>query len=109
MRSDSETRSRSYGVRLGRGVWGAAALMALGGLVLLCFPKGVLGLFDASPELLSMGGRAMRIISVSYIFTAYMLIAQGVYQALGNGVYSLAVTLLLRRICSRRLGVPRSA
>lgn len=96
-----------------------------------------------------MGGRAMRIISVSYIFTAYMLIAQGVYQALGNGVYSLAVTLLrvvvvllpllwafsvmfplkdvwwafviseiistlvsallLRRICSRRLGVPRSA
>ena len=27
MRSDSETRSRSYGVRLGRGVWGAATLI----------------------------------------------------------------------------------
>lgn len=127
----------------------AAAIMLAGMFAVQLFALPILRLFDASPELLSMGGRAMRIISVSYIFTAYMLIAQGVYQALGNGVYSLAVTLLrvvvvllpllwafsvmfplkdvwwafviseiistlvsallLRRICSRRLGVPRSA
>lgn len=77
--------------------WGmiyAGAIMAAGMLLVQLLALPILRLFDASPELLSIGSRAMRVISGGYIFVAYMIIAQGVYQALGNGLYSLVVTLL---------------
>lgn len=72
----------------------ASAIMLAGMFLVQLLALPILRLFDASPELLAIGGHAMRVISVSYIFTAYMLIAQGVYQALGNGLYSLVVTML---------------
>lgn len=72
----------------------AGVIMAAGTLLVQLLAAPVLRLFNASPELLSVGGAAMRVISLSYIFTAYIVIAQGVFQAFGNGVYSLIVTLL---------------
>ena len=72
----------------------AAAIMLCGTAAVQGLAEPILSLFEATPKLLAIGIPAMRIISLSYIFTAYMLIAQGAYQALGNGVYSLAVTLL---------------
>ena len=36
----------------------------------------------------------MCVVGVGYIFTAYMLIAQSVCQALGNELYCLVVMLL---------------
>ncbi len=72
----------------------AAAIMLAGTAAVEIFAEPILSLFDASPELLTVGARAMRIISASYIFTAFMIVAQGAYQALGNGVYSLIVTML---------------
>ncbi|MCC8183799.1 hypothetical protein [Cloacibacillus porcorum] len=55
-------------------------------------------------------GCAMCVVSAGYIFTAYMLIAQSVCQALGNELYCLVVMLLrvvvvllpLPRHCSRQ-------
>ncbi|WP_455599480.1 MATE family efflux transporter [Cloacibacillus sp.] len=72
----------------------AAAIMLAGMFLVQLLALPILRLFDASAELLSIGGRAMRVVSAGYIFTAYMLIAQGACQALGNGLYSLIVTLL---------------
>lgn len=72
----------------------AVSIMLVGTLAVQLLAVPILGLFNASPELLAVGGAAMRIISLSYIFTAYLVIAQGIFQALGNGVYSLIVTLL---------------
>lgn len=79
---------------IGYGMFYASLIMLAGTFLVHIFAASLLGLFEASPELLKTGIPAMRIISLSYIFTGYMLIAQGVYQALGNGIYSLAVTLL---------------
>jgi Na+-driven multidrug efflux pump len=43
---------------------------------------------------MDIGSSALRIISLSYVFVALTLIMQGVYQALGNGLYSLIITLM---------------
>lgn len=46
----------------------------------------------------------MRVVSAGYIFTAYMLIAQSVCQALGNELYCLVV--MLRRVVVVLLPLP---
>ena len=43
--------------------------------------------------MLEIGIPALRIISVSFIFAGYSIISSSVFQALGNGVYSLAVSV----------------
>jgi putative MATE family efflux protein len=72
----------------------AAGIMVIGMILLLIFAGPLVSLFDASPELQAIGTTAIRIICLSYLFVAFTLIAQGVYQALGNGLYSLIITLM---------------
>lgn len=48
--------------------------------------------FDASDNMLSIGIPALRIISVSFLFAGYNIIVSSLFQALGNGVYSLIVS-----------------
>ena len=50
-------------------------------------------LFDASDQMLAIGVPALRIISLSFLFAGYNIIVGSVFQALGNGVYSLIVSL----------------
>jgi putative MATE family efflux protein len=76
------------------GMMYAVTIMLIGTVLMQLLANQLVSLFDASPELLSMGGMALRIICVGYIFAAFTLIAQGVYQALGNGTYSLIITLM---------------
>jgi Na+-driven multidrug efflux pump len=76
------------------GMMYAACIMLAGMVLLLVFADSIVGLFGASAELRAIGSRAMRIISLGYLFAAFTLIAQGIYQALGNGVYSLIITLM---------------
>jgi putative MATE family efflux protein len=76
------------------GMMYAACIMLAGMVLLLVFVDSIVGLFGASAELRAIGSRAMRIISLGYLFAAFTLIAQGIYQALGNGVYSLIITLM---------------
>ncbi len=49
-------------------------------------------LFEASEEMLLIGVPALRIISLSFLFAGYCIIVGSVFQALGNGVYSLIVS-----------------
>lgn len=72
----------------------AAVIMLIGTALMQLFAGPILGLFNASAELMDIGVAALRIISLTYIFVAFMTIGQGFYQALGNGLYSLIVTLL---------------
>ena len=76
------------------GILYASVIMILGMLMMQLFPRQILDLFDASQDLSNMGVIVMRTISLSFIFTALTLVWQGFYQALGNGIYSLVVTLL---------------
>jgi putative MATE family efflux protein len=72
----------------------ALCIMVAGTVLIQAFAPFIVSLFDASEELMSAGIMALRIISLSYAFAAFTLIAQGIYQALGNGIYSLIITLM---------------
>ena len=49
-------------------------------------------LFDASDHMLAIGVPALRIISISFLLAGYNIIVSSLFQALGNGVYSLVVS-----------------
>ena len=72
----------------------AGSILLIGMVIMQTLTVPILSLFNASPELLVIGSAALRIISLSYLFVALTLIMQGVYQALGNGSYSLIITLM---------------
>lgn len=61
-------------------------------------PHVLLGIFNASDEMLEIGCHALRVISLSYIFAAFCIVFGSVFQALGNGVYSLVVSIC-RQLC----------
>ena len=72
----------------------AMSIMVAGLLLFNIFPGALLGLFNANEELLAIGIPALRIISYSFIGAGFSIVLLSVYQALGNGVYSLIVSLL---------------
>lgn len=72
----------------------AVAIMLIGTVVIQVFAQQILGLFDASAELTAIWADTIRVLGLTYIFVGFTTINQGVYQGLGNGLYSLTVTLL---------------
>lgn len=71
----------------------AVCIMAVGFTIFQVAPKFLLTrLFDASENMLTIGTPALRIISLSFLFAGYCIIVGSVFQALGNGVYSLIVS-----------------
>lgn len=72
----------------------ATAIMILGVIIFQTIPDKLLGMFDASENMLEIGVTAFRIVSISFIFAGYNIIIGSVFQALGNGVYSLIVSVV---------------
>jgi len=70
----------------------AVGIMGLGVAGFQLFPHALLGLFDASETMYSIGIPALRIISLSFIFAGFCIICGCVFQALGNGVYSMLIS-----------------
>ncbi|MBQ8904253.1 MAG: MATE family efflux transporter, partial [Oscillospiraceae bacterium] len=66
-------------------------------LVFQFFPEQLLLLFATEGEsnvaLLEMGVPALRIISLNFIFAGFCIVSGSVFQALGNGVLSLIVSV----------------
>lgn len=71
----------------------AVGIMLAGLLLFQVFPGQLLSLFDASANMRAIGIPALRIISLSFIFAGYSIIIVSVFQALGNGIYSLIVSV----------------
>lgn len=71
----------------------AVSIMLVGLLIMQVIPDKLLLLFNAQEELLQVGVPALRTISLSFIFAGYCIIAGSVFQALGNGVYSMIVSI----------------
>lgn len=71
----------------------AVGIMAAGLLVMEIFPEGLLSLFNAQEELMALGVPALRIICLSFIFAGFCIVVGSVFQALGNGVYSMVVSI----------------
>ncbi|MGL5260701.1 MAG: MATE family efflux transporter [Lachnospiraceae bacterium] len=71
----------------------SVSIMAIGFVVFQVFTAELLSLFQASDLMLEIGVKALRIISISFIVAGYCIICGSVFQALGNGVYSLIVSI----------------
>ena len=77
-------------MKLGMGC--AVGFMTLGAVAFFTIPEVLLGFFDASPELLAMGAPALRTICLCFPVAAFCIVAGSVFQALGNGMYSLIMS-----------------
>lgn len=76
----------------------AAVSIMLVGLAIFQFcPAQLLHIFNASPEMLEIGVPALRIISLSFLFAGFCIVVGSVFQALGNGIYSL-ITSVCRQL-----------
>lgn len=71
----------------------AFCLLLLGFLAFEFIPTTLLGFFEASPEMIEIGVPALRIIGIHFLIAWYCIITSSIFQALGNGVYSMVVSV----------------
>ncbi len=76
----------------------AASLMLTGTVIFLIFPTAFMALFNASEEMMAIGVRALRILSLCFVPAAFGITNSTLFQALGHGVLSLLVSLLRQLI-----------
>lgn len=69
-------------------------IMACGTAIFCLFPSQLLKLFNAQGELLELGTTAFVILSLSFILAGINTIIQSTYQALGNGMEALIISIL---------------
>ncbi len=67
----------------------AEGIMLIGFLLFQLFPAQLLGLFNASEDMVRIGVPALRTISVHFLLAGYCIISGTVFQALGHAVLSL--------------------
>lgn len=73
----------------------ATGIMIVGMIILEVFTPAFINLFNSegSKELLDIGVTALRIICVHFVFAGFCIVCSSVFQALGNGVYSMIVSI----------------
>jgi Na+-driven multidrug efflux pump len=72
----------------------AVSYMLLGFAVFQLLPSVLLGFFNASAEMISVGVPALRIISISFMMAGFSIVSISTCQALGKSIYSLIVSVL---------------
>lgn len=77
----------------------AVSIMIVGLIIFQTMTPQLLMLFDASEHMLEIGVPALRLISLSFLFAGYCIIVGSIFQALGNGVYSLIVSVARQLVC----------
>jgi putative MATE family efflux protein len=73
-------------------------IMFVGLLIIQIFPAQLLSMFSATEEMLEIGVPALRIISICFCFAGFSIVVGSAFQALGNGVYSMIVSVA-RQLC----------
>ena len=76
------------------GVVFAFIFMSMGTLLFNLFPDALLGLFNASDALKSLGEVALRLISLSFPLAAISIILGALFQAMGDGFYSMIISIV---------------
>ncbi|MDD6212589.1 MAG: MATE family efflux transporter [Clostridiales bacterium] len=71
----------------------ATGIMLIGLAVFQTIPGSLLKLFHASDFMLEIGVPALRIVSISYLFAGFCIVSSSMFQALGNSIYSLIVSV----------------
>ncbi len=75
-------------------VTAAVIIMLAGLLVFQTAPEALLSMFGAENDMMDMGKTALRIVSLSFIFAGFCIVISSVFQALGNGVFSMIVSFV---------------
>ena len=70
----------------------ALGIMLAGTVILHIFPRQLLGFFNASAEMESIGVPALRIISLSFPIAAVCIVMGSIFQAFSKSYYSLIVS-----------------
>lgn len=81
-----------------RSILYAVCIMLAGLAVMQLVPGTLIGFFNATDELLTIGIPALRTICLSFCFAGYCIVVGSVFQALGNGIYSMLVSIA-RQLC----------
>ena len=76
------------------GVVLAVCIMLAGLAVIQLFAAPILGLFEASAAMLTIGVPALRTISLCFVFAGFNVICTSAFQALGHGVLSMVVSIV---------------
>lgn len=84
-------------VKLSIGI--AVGIMLTGLVIFQLFTPQLLMIFNASDHLLEVGVPALRLISLSFLFAGYGIIVSSMFQALGNGFYSLLISVARQLVC----------
>ena len=74
-----------------------ATIALCGTVIFWCFPGQLLQLFSASPEMLTIGIPALRIISVSFVMAAITILCGYFASGLGNGIINM-VSAAIRQL-----------
>jgi putative MATE family efflux protein len=69
-------------------------LMVFGTILLQMFATPICSIFSLSQEVLDLCIQAIRIVTLGFIFAGANIVFQGTFQALGNGLNSLWVSLI---------------
>ena len=72
---------------------GMVRIMLVGFCIFQFLPDKLLGLFAASDAMLAIGVPALRIICPHFLLAGAGIVLSSVFQALGNGVFSLTVSI----------------
>lgn len=76
----------------------ATGIMVVGLLAAQIWPDALLGIFNAGPEMLSIGEMALRIISIHFVLAGVDIILSSTFQALGQAGLSLIISLVRQLI-----------
>lgn len=72
----------------------AVGIMLLGLIAIQFLAPQILLLFNASEDMLAIGVPALKTISLSFVFAGFCVIASSTFQALGNGLLSMLVSII---------------
>lgn len=72
----------------------AMSIMTVGTIIFWAFTPHLLGIFNASEQMLEIGTPALRLISLSFLLAGFNIIRISTMQALGHGVISLTISVL---------------
>ena len=76
----------------------AAAIMIVGTLIFQFFPRPLLSIFNATDAMYQIGIHALRIMSICFPFAAIGISISTVFQAIGQGLKSMVLSLLRQLI-----------
>lgn len=76
----------------------AVIIMSLGTVIFQVFPRPILGLFGTTDQMINMGIKALRRISLCFLPASIGVIMTALFQSVGKGVKSLLMSVLRQLI-----------